>query len=184
MFDNKPNFIVKDEEGVNHWISRSTATVITIILNDEKVLLVKRGKKISASGKWCNPCGYLDRNESGSQCAIREVYEETGLDLTDIFKNEGHITNTNSDIRVKFSSLGYPWDIVTDPNLNHNQDIALYFGISIESEKEPIVTNKNCDEGEIDEVKWVSIKDIPNYEFAFNHDKRIVKFINYMKNGK
>jgi 8-oxo-dGTP pyrophosphatase MutT (NUDIX family) len=187
-FDNEPNFCIKDQDGKDHWISRSVATVVTIILNDEKVLLVKRGPKISESGKWCSPCGYLDRGENATLCAIREVWEETGFDISEVYINEGISYGPDSKLKPiiesKFVSLSYPWDIVTDPKLNHNQDIALYFGISIKMDKEPTLTNKNCDEGEIDDVKWVDIKDISNYEFAFNHDKRIVKFLNHMKNDR
>lgn len=188
MFENKPNHVVIDIEGKPHWVSRSMAIVVTIILNDEKVLLVKRGSKISSSGKWCNPCGYLDWNENATQCALREVWEETGFDISEVYINEGISygpeSKLNPLIESKFVSLSKPWDIVTEPNLNHNQDIALYFGISIKMDKEPKLTNKNCDEGEIDEVKWVDIKDLNKYEFAFNHDRRIRKFINYIKNDK
>ncbi len=169
-FENKPNHIVKDDSGKAHWISRSLATVTTIILNNEKVLLVKRGSKISSPNKWCNPCGYLDWNESATQCAMREVFEETGLDITEI-----------SEENIEFNMMKYPYDIVTNPTLNYNQDVALYFGLSITSAEDPIITNKYCEEGETDDVRWVNIKDLGEYDFAFNHDKRIMKFINYIK---
>lgn len=185
MFENKPNHIVVDIDGNPNWISRSMAVVVTVILNNEKVLLVKRGPKTSSSGKWCNPCGYLDWNENATQCALREVWEETGLNLSEVYTNEGITYGPDSkykpEIESDFISLSHPWDIVTDPNLNHNQDIALYFGVSIKTNKEPSVTNKNCEKGEIDDVKWVDIKNINRYNFAFNHDKRIVKFLKHIE---
>lgn len=173
-FDNKPNHVVIDEHGNSHWISRSMAVVVTIILNDEKVLLVKRGPKISSPGKWCNPCGYLDWNESATQCVLREVWEETGLDLTELI---------NTD-KIKINLLNYPWDLVTNPSLNHNQDIALYFGVTLEMDEEPILTNEYCEEGETEDVKWVALKSLHGYEFAFNHDKRIEKFLKHIENVK
>lgn len=171
IFQNIPNHIVKSESGKAHWVSRSAAAVVTIILNNSKVLILKRGKNISASGKWCTPCGYFDWNENGTDCSIREVWEETGLDLSD----------TQSPFKVVKSYMNYPWDIVTDPTLNYNQDIALYYGISIQSEIEPILTTANCEEGEVDDVKWVNISDLNQYNFAFNHDKRIAKFLEHIK---
>jgi 8-oxo-dGTP pyrophosphatase MutT (NUDIX family) len=170
-FKNKPNSSVI-VDGEEKWLSRSTAVVLTVILNDEKVLILKRGKIVSNSGKWCNPCGYLDWNESGYQCALRECWEETGLDLKDIIENKPDC--------IKFQSMIYPWDIVTNPELNHNQDIALYYGIHIHLDEEPLVHNKNAEEGEVDEVKWVTFDKLKNYEFSFNHDKRILKYLKYI----
>jgi 8-oxo-dGTP pyrophosphatase MutT (NUDIX family) len=170
MFKNVPNkSIIVD--GDEKWLSRSTAVVVTIILNGEKVLLIKRGKNCTQSGKWCNPCGYIDWNESGTKCCIREVWEETGLDINKIIEDPDNID---------FDSLIYPWDIVTNPELNHNQDIALYYGLCFSSENIPELTIDNS-EGESADVRWVNIEDLKNYEFSFNHDKRIYKYINYIK---
>ena len=173
-FKNIPNSSVI-VDGEEKWLSRSTAVVVTIILNNEKVLIVKRGKTISNSGKWCNTCGYLDWNESGYQCAIRECWEETGLDLKDIMED-------NPDC-IKFQSMIYPWDIVTNPDLNHNQDIALYYGIHIHLDEEPLVSNENSKD-EIDDVKWIGFDELKNYEFSFNHDKRILKYLKYIESNQ
>jgi len=44
---------------------------------ENKVLLV-RGRR---TGKWSFPKGHLDGRESSYDCAIRELYEETGITL-------------------------------------------------------------------------------------------------------
>ncbi len=51
-----------------------------IIERDEKVLLVKR-KYPPFKGDWSLPAGFIEYGESPRDCAIREVYEETGLEV-------------------------------------------------------------------------------------------------------
>lgn len=53
--------------------------VDTIIEKDGKILLVKRN--FPPKGKLDIPGGYVDKNESLEDAAIREVKEETGFDV-------------------------------------------------------------------------------------------------------
>jgi 8-oxo-dGTP diphosphatase len=43
-----------------------------------KVLLIKRGIE-PFLGKWAFPGGFLEMNENSDECALRELYEETGV---------------------------------------------------------------------------------------------------------
>jgi len=54
------------------------------------VLLGKR-RNAHGSGSWCFPGGHLEFGESIDQCARREVYEETGLEIKDL--RHGPFTN-------------------------------------------------------------------------------------------
>lgn len=54
----------------------------------EKCLLVRGYKKDSS---WGFPRGKVSKNESDTQCAIREVYEETGLDIATKLKEDQYI---------------------------------------------------------------------------------------------
>ena len=69
----------------------------TIIIKDDKVLLMKR-KGPHGQGTWSTPGGHLDFGESLEQCAAREAKEEVGLEVVnlrfravtnDIFESEG-----------------------------------------------------------------------------------------------
>ncbi len=51
-----------------------------IIIDAGKVLLVKR-KYPPRVGDWSFPAGFMEYGESPSHCCIREVKEETGLDV-------------------------------------------------------------------------------------------------------
>lgn len=51
-----------------------------IIVQDDRVLLVKRAHP-PRIGWWCIPAGFMEWNEHPSQTAVREVGEETGLQI-------------------------------------------------------------------------------------------------------
>ncbi len=53
-------------------------TVDPIVIKNDYVLLVKR----KDTGNWAFPGGFIDKNETSSSAAIREVLEETGIVLS------------------------------------------------------------------------------------------------------
>ena len=68
-----------------------------IVLKDGKVLLGKR-RGAHGAGSWSFPGGHLEFNEKLEDCARREVWEETGINIknirlgrftNDIFESEG-----------------------------------------------------------------------------------------------
>lgn len=52
-----------------------------IIERDGQVLLLKR-KGVHGAGSWSTPGGHLEYWESPEECAIREVKEETGVNIS------------------------------------------------------------------------------------------------------
>ena len=62
-----------------------------LVVEGEQVLLVRRAVHPQI-GKWSIPAGFLDRGEDPQRTAVREVQEETGLDvvingLVDVYFN-------------------------------------------------------------------------------------------------
>lgn len=55
--------------------------VSVLITENHSVLLGKRSGGSFAEGKWCLPCGYIEYNENFLTAAVREVKEETGLEV-------------------------------------------------------------------------------------------------------
>ena len=55
--------------------------VVAFIEKDDRVLLVKRAVN-PERGKWALPAGFVDYGESPEAALIREVKEETNLDVT------------------------------------------------------------------------------------------------------
>lgn len=58
-------------------------SVGVIVIKDEKVLLVKHNYG-TANGKYLNPGGYLRDDELPEEAAVREVYEETGIEISPV----------------------------------------------------------------------------------------------------
>jgi 8-oxo-dGTP pyrophosphatase MutT (NUDIX family) len=59
-----------------------------LITSDKKVLIIK-GRK---TGKWSFPKGHANTGETQLQCANRETYEETGIQITNLFQKIIHLT--------------------------------------------------------------------------------------------
>jgi 8-oxo-dGTP diphosphatase len=57
--------------------------VVVILKYQNNVLLGKR-KGAHGEGDWAFPGGHLELNESIEECGKREVFEETGIDLSNI----------------------------------------------------------------------------------------------------
>ena len=84
------------------------------ILNNHNQLLLGLRKSKHAMGTWCPPGGHMEYGETNEQTAIREVKEETGLDISptditlagttnDFFKESGKHYITLHLICKKFS---------------------------------------------------------------------------------
>lgn len=57
--------------------------IAVLILNGDRILLEKRAN-VLGRGTWAPPIGHLDYGETFEQTAVREVQEETGLEITDV----------------------------------------------------------------------------------------------------
>lgn len=68
-----------------------------LVINDGKILLVKRAV-IPKAGWWCLPAGFMEWSEHPTDTAVREIKEETGLDiqLNDFFE----VYSGNDDPRM------------------------------------------------------------------------------------
>jgi 8-oxo-dGTP diphosphatase len=58
--------------------------VDNLVLQDDKILLVKRAGKLLEGGKWGLPGGFVERNETIKAAAAREIREETGYEVGDV----------------------------------------------------------------------------------------------------
>lgn len=68
-------------------------TTLCYVYRDGRVLMLHRIKKKNDlnEGKWIGVGGKFEENESPEDCVLREVYEETGLTLTE-YRYRGIVT--------------------------------------------------------------------------------------------
>ena len=142
-----------EKDGKTYWVSRSIA-VLGLVLSRKDgewyVLVNKRGEGCpDFNGMWNIPCGYLDYNETTKEAVAREVHEECGLDID--------------------PSLFTLFAVNDDPKDAH-QNVTLRYIAKLPTHYMYLpLSNKDSEEDEVEGIKWVNIKDIDNYQWAFNH---------------
>ena len=162
-FNNVQNKMI-EHDGETYWISRSVAVVGLVIAscnNDMYVLINQRGRGASDyHGYWNLPCGYLDWNESGVDAVIREIYEETGLNMKSYF---------NDNVLEQHQ----PFNVMSDAKENR-QNVSLKYMFFIHVDKLPKLTNEHNEENETAEIGWFNVDEIMDKEFAFGHKEIIL----------
>jgi len=90
-----------------------------IVLCEDKILLCKR----SDSGEWAIPMGHMEEGEEPLDCAYREFYEETNLEITDPIESIGRIKkNKNGKLKSILHIYLFEVDSEVEPNLEEAQD--------------------------------------------------------------
>ena len=159
-------------KGETVWISRSIALAGVVYgfdndhkRSDEKIYILaeKRGPGCPDNvGKWCVPCGYLDYDETAEEGIKREIFEETGID-------------------PKLLGNTYNFGVASDPKDDPRQNVTLRFAVRIENvdDVRTIKFSKNDsakrggEKNEVDELRWIPLDEVGNYDWAFGHDELI-----------
>jgi 8-oxo-dGTP diphosphatase len=142
----------------NNPASLRHVAVHALVVKDSKILLVKRALHLSNPNKYALPGGFLDRDETTAQAALRELREETGYD--------GSIT-------ALFSICDNPQRRGED-----RQNVAFTFLIEA---GEKVGKSDN----ESSEVIWINLDTLPHPdEFAFDHLAHIDLYKDYIKDQK
>lgn len=137
-------------------------TVGTILLKNDQVLLclrgTKNGKPMLESGKWGLLGGFMDRDETLIECAKREIYEESGYEVKDIY-----LFRINDD-------PGRP--------MEDRQNVDFIFVATAG-------VQKGTFDEEVRELKWFDLSALPQKsQIAFDHDDSLQLYIEHLSSPK
>lgn len=161
-WDKNPKNFPFTYKGRTLWYSRAVAVSLFLFAKDINgnlfVLANKRGKGCpDFNGYWNCVCGYLDFNRNSIDQCMTELKEETGLiidrNLINIWKVISNSNENKQNVSIRHIGLLENYDIN-----NCKFDLS------------------NMEKDEVEDVKWIPINEIENYEWAFNH-------LNIIKDG-
>ena len=141
--------------GKEYWYSRSVATTPFVFCKNEKnefcVLANRRGIGTpDFQGLWNVPCGYLEFNVNGEENCQKEVFEETNVKVP----------------IEKFKYLG----VNTNPTENKQNVSIRYYAILDGNINDYKLNDENSEKNEVEDIKWIPLDEVKNYEWAFNHN--------------
>lgn len=55
--------------------------VVAVIVNDERLLVIRRSQRVVAPGAFCFPGGAIESGESEATALVREIQEELGVSI-------------------------------------------------------------------------------------------------------
>ena len=136
-------------------------TASALIIDNGKVLLLHH-KKL---GVWLYPGGHIEKNETPDQAVIREVKEETGLDVEIMGEKDDNL----ADIDAGVSVLHNPYVILCELIGNHYHNDIVYL-CKISGDNREIKHNKD----ESKDIRFFNINELDNIKL-FPNFRRLLK---------
>lgn len=171
-FKNRANECVTTIDGRQIWVSRSVAVAVSVVLVYERqpyILVNQRGTGVpDFQGYWNLPCGYLDYDETTQEAAVREVWEECGVNVNTLLQS--------CDIEF----FTQPWDVSSNPD-NEKQNVTIHHGLHARVNVLPELTNVYNEPDETADIRWLPLADVDTLQYAFNHRARIDKYVAHLK---
>ena len=135
------------------------AFIFTRVCGETFVLANKRGNGTpDYQGLWNCPCGFLEGNETAEEGCAREVKEETGVVIN--------------------PKLFLFQEVETNPKFCNNSNVGLRYMAILSDTKYFYNLPKVSDlvggeRDEVEQISWINVNNLTDYQWAFNHDARI-----------
>jgi ADP-ribose pyrophosphatase YjhB (NUDIX family) len=144
-------------------------TASALIINKEKKVLLVNHRKL---GVWLYPGGHVEWNETPDETVVREVKEETGLNVEIISDRD----NTLSDLEADVSVLHHPYVILCEKINGDNQHyhLDLIYLCKIENEEN---SELHYNPKESSDIRFFSLEDLNNINLFPNFRKLLEKIL-------
>ena len=129
-------------------------SIDAVIVDNKKVLLIQRGVEPN-KGYWGTPGGYVCWDESAEEAVVREVKEETNLDVIDT------------------KLVG----VYSSPSRHPKQVINLLYTVKVDNVSKLEVGD------DASGAKWFSLDELPS-KIALDHKQNIKDTITFLKANK
>ncbi|NQT49759.1 NUDIX domain-containing protein [Candidatus Kuenenbacteria bacterium] len=139
-------------------------TASALIIEDNKALLLYH-KKLDV---WLYPGGHVEDNETPEQTVIREVKEETGLDIEIIGEKDHDLADPEADVSVLCTPHSFLCELVGD---HYHNDIIYLCKISGENKD----IKHNPDESS--DIKYFGLDDLDNIKLFPNFKRLLTKVL-------
>ena len=104
----------------------------------------------------------MDFNETLKECAIREVYEETGISID---KSKITLFNINSNPDDSKQDIGFRFYVLLDGTID-----------------DYIFSLTHMEHNEVEYVKWQNVNKLDEINWAWNHKQIVKKILNKVFN--
>ena len=139
-------------------------TASALVINNGKVLLLHH-KKL---GVWLYPGGHIEKNETPDQTVIREVKEETGLDVEIVGGKDDNLADINTDVSVLYNPYVTLCELVGS---HYHNDIVYLCKISGNNRE------IRHSEGESKDIKFFSIDELDSIKLFPNFRRLLEKVL-------
>eukprot|EP00092_Neocalanus_flemingeri_P041811 GFUD01045540.1.p1 GENE.GFUD01045540.1~~GFUD01045540.1.p1 ORF type:complete len:290 (-),score=50.99 GFUD01045540.1:120-989(-) len=119
--------------------------VVILETSDRNILLTRRAKHMRTfPGIWVPPGGHIEAEEQLLEAGLRELHEETGLNIKKSLKS--------SRILCLWESV-YPYTLSMGQPKRHH--IVVYMTVQVEEDKSSLQQCIDLDQGEVDASMWL-----------------------------
>ena len=139
-------------------------TASALIVQDNKVLLVFH-KKLQV---WLYPGGHIEDNETPDQAVVREVKEETGLDIEIVGEKDENLQDAGNDI----TPLRKPYVVLCELVGDHYHNDLVYLCRPTASQM-----SVNYDKSESGGMGFFSLKDLNDIPIFPNFKELLKKVL-------
>ena len=168
----KKNFSII-RNGEEYWVSRSSTISLYVFCKDKmgnwNILVSQRGEKTKWGGKWNVVAGFLDYGETLEQAAVRECFEECGVNI-----QGAKLISCGTNSEKLEGSINHKFACILDGVIDQ-------YPPSMEN-----CEGYGTETQEVQNVSWVLVSAVGKLNMAYSQKKNakdLIKRLAYNSNG-